>query len=135
GLLVDAYRDHDGEHRLREVRLDRLASGVLLGIFEGETAGWEIHQKAGTLHFGLHTDKGALSKTLRNSEGRELNAKVVLEHWRSAPQRILNFTSLAESMKEHLSKTLSQTLPPLTSAQFGLQMVEGVEKVIFISRS
>jgi hypothetical protein len=137
GLLVDAYSDHKGEHRLREVRIDRLGSGVLLGIFEGETARLEIHQKPETLHFGLDADTtGALFKNLRNSDGHEMKASVALQpgHWRSAPKRILNVSQFAESMRDTLSKTLSQPQPPLSSAQFGLQMIEGVEKVIFISR-
>ncbi|HET6975853.1 MAG TPA: hypothetical protein VFI24_05995 [Pyrinomonadaceae bacterium] len=135
GLLVDAYSDQNGEHRLREVRIDRLASGVLLSIFEGEAARVEIHQKPETLHFGLHADTGALSKNLRNSEGRELKAKVVLnsKHWHSDPQRILNISAFAESVRHELSETLSQTLPPLSSAEFGLEMVEGVEKIIFLA--
>ena len=137
GLLVDAYSDQKGEHRLREVRMERLASGVLLCIFNGVITRVEIHQKPETLHFGLHLGTaGALSKKLRNLEGHELAASVALtaEHWRSAPQRILNVAAFAESMRTKLSEELPQTQPPLTSAQFGLQMVEGVEKIIFLAK-
>jgi hypothetical protein len=135
GLLIDGYADKKGEKRLRPVRIDRLASGVLLCIFEGEVARVDIHQKPETLHFGFSADgPGNFEKKLRDLKGAELpNTKVSVD-WRSAPDRILNVTAFAESMRKKLSEKLSEQLAPLTSAQFGLEMVEGVEKVIFLAK-
>ncbi len=132
GLLVDAYSDKDGKNSLHPLRIERLSSGVLLCIFTGEIGRVDIHQKPETLHFGVSAD---FEKKLRDLKGAELEETKVKVDWRSAPDRTLNITAFAESMRKELAAKLSQTVPTLTSAQFGLQMVEGVEKIIFVSKS
>lgn len=123
-LQVEAYSEQ--KTKIDLLRMERLSAGVLLCLFAGEIARVDIHQKPETLHFGLdEPSQGAFSKTLRDSNGKKLDGKdieVKGEHWR--PNRTLNVAVLARSMK----------LNPLTSAQFGLQMVEGVERVIFVSK-
>ena len=127
GLVVDGFSDKDGkdDHRLINWRMDRLAPGVLLCLFAGahEVARVDMYQKPETLHFGFSTDKPELGlyKKLRNRDGVIQDTTADLRnHWRSAQQRTIKIVDFG--------KTLSH---PLTSADFGLQMVESENKVIF----
>ena len=139
-LQVEAYSEQKQEIGL--LRMERLSAGVLLCLFAGEIARVDIHQKPETLHFGLDkSSQGSFTKSLRDPKGKKLEGKevnVIAEHWRPNPsgipdpsQRTLNVAVLAGSMKQELNPTA----PPLTSAQFGLQMVEGVERIIFSRKS
>ena len=131
GLFVDGFADRNGEQRLDMARMERLAAGVLLCIFKGEVARVEIHQQPETLHFGLDAKlDGGFSKDLRDSNGKAAKGKTVdlASHWRDDFARTLNIVTFADAMKKTLE--LSDAL---TSAQFGLQMVEGVEKIIFVA--
>ena len=135
GLHVDGFSDHTEDHLLNTLRMERLSSGVLLCLFAGEVERVDFYLKPETLHFGFHqNDKGGFSKKLRDAKtGKELETTADLGEtsWHSASQRTINITKFAESIKETLK------LPsPLTSAQFGLQMIEGGEKIVFrISKS
>lgn len=135
GILVDAYSDRDAKQpRLTSVRMERLSAGVLLCIFEGDIARVDIHQKPETLHFGFVADTktGGFFKKLRDPKtGDPLEAKVVLkpEHWRTDSPRTLKVTTLVDSMKTELKLTSA------ASALFALQMVEMVDKVIFLGKA
>jgi hypothetical protein len=145
GLLVDAYSDREGRQPLKLLRMERLSADVLICLFAGETARVEIHQKPETLHFGLdaHTEHenppSGFYKNLRDPKsGAQIEARVELDarHWRPASQRTLDLDALARSLKDKLPLPTAGPTPPaaLTSAQFALQMVEGVEKIIFLAR-
>lgn len=125
-LQVEAYSEQ--KKTIGLLRMERLSAGVLLCLFAGEIARVEIHQKPETLHFGFdEASQGNFSKTLRDSKGKKLDGKEVkVNH----SQRTLNVAALAHSMRQ----ALNPNDPPLTSAQFGLQMVEGVERIIFVSK-
>jgi hypothetical protein len=127
GLIVDGYSDRDGNRRVEKLRLERLASGVLLCIFEGEVSRVNVHQKPETLHFGFAHSNGAFSKVLRNAQGAPGNV-VKVEHWRKDSDRTLNVAVFAESVGQALTPKAA-----LTSAQFAFQMVEGSANIIFLT--
>jgi hypothetical protein len=136
GLLVDAYDEVDpekGGNQLGLLRTERLSESLLLCLFEGALKRVEVHQKPETLHFGLdspdetHTD---FYKTLRGAQGQVISAEVDSIPWRQAAQRVLDIQHLAHSIQEQLAGAGSSP-DSFTSAQFALQMIEGVEKVIF----
>lgn len=128
GLVVDGYADEDGQRPVLMHRLDRLSSGVLICIFWGEVRRVDLHLKAETLHFGLAHEHGVFSKKLRNADGTSRPAPLAVEtsHWRDKTLRTLNVGVFADSMKTALNAPNR-----LTSAQFALQMVEGVENIVF----
>src|SRR5215213_2532930 len=132
GLLVDGFSDQGADHALLILRMERLSAGVLLCIFAGEVARVEIYQKPETLHFGLSANGASgLSKKLRDSKGKILeNTQVDLNtgHWRPDSPRAMNIAAFAQSITTKLSLT-----SPLTAAQFGLQMIESGEKIIFLA--
>lgn len=134
-LQVEGYSEQKKQIDL--LRIERLSAGVLLCLFAGAIARVDIHQKPETLHFGFDAAQGSFSKSLRDAKGKKLDRteiKVTDEHWRrntsgnpDPSSRTLNVAVLANS----INQKLNPTGPPLTSAQFGLQMIEGVERIIF----
>jgi hypothetical protein len=148
GLLVDAYEDQmenrpSNSVSLNMLRMERLASNVLICLFDGDIQTVEIHQKPETLHFGLdvHTEletpSSGFYKKLRDptsgapsTDTVEMgappkdNVEISTSHWRSGSLATLDISGLAQAIKGKASA-------PFTSAQFALQMVEGVQKVVF----
>jgi hypothetical protein len=134
GLLLDGYSADSA--RLNLLRMDRLSENVLLCLFEGEVFSVSIHQKPETLHFGL--DRGdeqpeEFYKMLRDADGLENqdpeNESLVLKPipWRDQSRKVLDIHSMAENIRANLD------LESFTSAEFALQMIEGVEMVTFES--
>lgn len=145
GLLVDAYSDREGKLPIRLLRMERLSANVLICLFEGEMKRVEIHQKPETVHFGLDVHEppedpsSGFYKNLRDAtSGKQStdrvemgalpkdNVEIGTSHWRSGSPATLDISGLAQAIKLKVST-------PFTSAQFALQMVEGVEKVVFLA--
>ena len=132
GLVIDGFSDQGGNDSVKLVRMELLGAGVLLCIFAGAVARVDIHQKPEMLHFGFHkSDDGKFSKKLRDSAGETSKIEIRINQWSSESLRILNVAALASDIAAKLPTTSPPS--PFTSAQFGLQMVEGVERVIYIA--
>ena len=125
GLLVEGYTDKSAKKSVRTLRMERLSSGVLLCIFWGEVGRVDIHLKPETLHFGLMHEGDDFSKKLRDEKGAPL-AKIVKAEFRQNSTRTLNVGVFAESIRKERQLPL-----PFTSAHLALQMVEGVENIVF----
>jgi hypothetical protein len=152
GLLVDGYADQrDPEQEkdpptprpaLTMLRMERLASNVLICLFEGEIKTVEIHQKPETLHFGFDenaSDKPSYYKKLRDPNSGSptdlsdsLKDDPLKDDVEINLQRVINIGKFAESVHTTV-QNLSPPLTKFTSAQFALQMVEGVQKVVFLA--
>jgi hypothetical protein len=134
-LLVDAYDGETNGEKLELLRMDRLSDNVLLCLFAGEAKAVEIHQRPETLHFGLDETTSVppgYFKKLRDSQGVEGALSVASIPWRAQLKRTINITGLAQAIESNLDSATRNKLqlPPMTSAQFALQMIEGVEKVV-----
>jgi len=137
------------------IRMDRLSPNVLICLFEGEVKTVDIHLKPEALHAGvsrlddehLQPDyQSGYYKELRgltgeeeidgktkainvpsraelplNSEGKENNRVIDIEQL---------FTDLHDGL-DHFQPTIDGHSNPFTSAEFALEMVEGVQKVRF----
>jgi hypothetical protein len=126
GLLVDAADATD--EALECLRLDRLSSNVLLCLFAGEVATVSLHLKPEDLHFGIDTpdqEHPGFHKRLRDIWGQENSAVVESLPWRHQAARTLDVSALADQIK---AATHQSTF---TSAHFALEMIEGVDMVIF----
>lgn len=132
GLIVDGFADDGGKKPVRMHRMDRLSTGVLLCIFWGEVSRVDLHLKAETLHFGLSRGGGGFSKKPRDLKGVPMANAVKLQpaHWRKESLRTLNVVELADAVRKQLTNP-----PALSSAVFALQMVEGVENIVFTNKS
>ncbi|QRO01742.1 hypothetical protein JRI60_23310 [Archangium violaceum] len=137
-LLVDGYSQvidnadfvPDAVQPLPIVRMERLSSNVLLCLFDGDVRTVDIHQKPEAMHFGVDAATGnppQYHKTLRDlTTGDELSNPLPIP-WRNEQLGVVDIGSLANAMKGRLGGS------GFTSAQFALEMIEGVEKVRFIS--
>ena len=131
-LLVEAYNaivpvgdDYlpAGITPAKLVRLDRLGEDILLCLFAGEIKTIDIHEHAETIHFGVDAgddpaNVDGYKKALRSAKG-VLGEKQKLV-WKSEDKHTLDISDLVT--KGSVSD----------SAQFGVAMIEGVEKVRFI---
>ncbi|MGB5936101.1 MAG: hypothetical protein WBG76_09575, partial [Ornithinimicrobium sp.] len=127
-LLLDA-RDRDGT-LLPLLRADQPSPAVKLWLFEGQVDSVDIHQRPEAPHFGLDpvgaAEEGVFAKQLRDAAGRPSGSRVEQVKWRQdGGPGVVDLTALAENMRSLLGGE------PLTSADFGLQMIEGVELVTF----
>jgi hypothetical protein len=133
GLEVTA-RGADGR-RLDALRIDRLAPEVLLALFHGELASVDFKEPAEGLHFGLDTPVGGAVdpadftkglKSLGGESGRRAGDPLgtsVPVTYREQP-RVVRVAALADA--------IAPALPVgITSAEFALQLVEGVDRVTF----
>ncbi|WP_437746874.1 hypothetical protein WMF39_18750 [Sorangium sp. So ce1504] len=138
-LLVEGYPERvddagfipDRGDTLKLLRFDRLADDVLICLFEGEIKTLDVHQKPEAMHFGLDArDDPAdpYSKNLRTRDGTG-EEELLIERvpWSDERKGILDIPALAAQMKEKLG------WDSFTAAQFALQMIEGVQKVRFLS--
>jgi hypothetical protein len=121
--------------KLNILRFERLSKNVLLCLFEGDVQTVDIHQKAEALHFGL--DKTAdtppqYEKELKNTAGKDAGIKIDKTNmpWRDSVKKVLHIKTLSDRIKSALPTTPTV----FTSAQFALEMIEGVEKVRFLKK-
>ena len=116
-LIVDCdSRDSSSEL----LRMERLSSHILLCIFSGMPTTVNIHLKPETLHFGVEEIAvDTYQKRRRDAEGN-LGTDGISIPWKSdADIRVIDIAGLAS------------TLEVSNSAQFALEMIEGVPKVRF----
>lgn len=131
-LLVDGYNIRQtnteaipDENRLEVLRMDRISDSILLCMFEGNVKTVDIHLKAEAVHFGVEpVGIDGFKKELRGLDG-EPNEKSVMEDFKNVDMRTVDITQLAGDIKTELS------LSDFTSAQFGMEMIEGVQIVRF----
>ncbi|TGK02624.1 hypothetical protein EHQ53_13465 [Leptospira langatensis] len=113
--------------QLTLLRMDRLSKDVLLCIFSGDALQFDIQLPSEGVHFGLDFDQ-TFSKELRDPDG-DLENNAILDN---IPFRdlfgVLNIDLLSSNIVQKLNLQPEQ----FTSAQFALQMVEGVDKISFL---
>lgn len=137
--------ESEGLTPLLPLRLEKLAGSVLLCLFEGEVATVEFFQKPDVLHFGLDRDEDGFSKQLRHANGEDLPdndpgtvLKLAARHWHA--NRLANFDEIANGLKTKLeasplvSAQDKVEFSTFTSADFAMEMLEGVEKVRFTKK-
>jgi hypothetical protein len=105
-----------------------LSKNVLICLFDGIAEAIDLHLKPETLHFGVDADPGtrSFSKKLRDAQGKENISIPVPQNGTS--HHVINIAQLADDMRKELNKVGPKSTA-FTSAEFALQMIEGVEKV------
>lgn len=115
------------------LRMEKLAPDVLICLFKGEVKTVDIHQKPEGMHFGLDApsdESDKFTKNLRNPAGEGSEDLIITDiPWRDEAKGNVNISAMVDEMKKLLPAG------GFTSAQFGLQMIEGVQKVRFIFTS
>jgi hypothetical protein len=123
---------------LPRLRLDTLAPEILIGLINGDTRRINIHEAAQGTHFGispLSDTPGQYQKELRYLSPQDMAGKEKLDaHDKpvttavppiAAGRAAIDLAGLATSIKTGLGN------PTFTSAEFALEMIEGVEGVGF----
>jgi len=117
------------------IRMDRLGTGLLFCLFQGELKTLDVTRKPETMHFGLDLIEQQPSgqsvsyrKDLRNQQGEEdINLHITPLPWKSSENLVVDVRELADQ--------ISKKVPPknsFTSAHFALQMIEGTANIRFI---
>jgi hypothetical protein len=115
-------------YKLPLLRMATLSKNVLICLFDGIAEAIDLHLKPETLHFGVDADPGtrSFSKKLRDAQGKENISIPVPQNGTS--HHVINIAQLADDMRKELNKVGPKSTA-FTSAEFALQMIEGVEKV------
>lgn len=149
GLLVDGYKIDPSQlpaddpladpnrqplpedDRCKLIRMDRLSKQVLICLFDGLVKTVDIHLKPETLHFGLEraTKPGTFQKELRDPDGEETDIVVDVD---VTDDQVVKIGALADRIAS--TTDVGSRFSSFTSAQFALELTEGVERVRFIKR-
>lgn len=140
GLEVTAYDAQDV--KLENVlRMDRLAPSVLLFVIEGLIDHVDIHEPPEGMHFGIDQDgtkalryvtvpQGSPPEAHPGSQIEGVNAGAVpLRDY----SRVVRINDLAGIIAAQLEKANANS-GRFTSAEFALELVEGVQSVRFVNR-
>lgn len=122
GMDIRAYSDL-GITELHMLRLEKIAPGMMLGLFKGRIMQVDIAEPAEEMHFGVVNSGDTFCKTLRDVSTGISNGKQVTFNLKNA-QRVIDITALAQQINDALSS-------PITAAEFGLEMVETFTQVSF----
>jgi hypothetical protein len=144
GLQVDGYKSKPAGNdespipdpeKLPLTRMERLSKNVLICLFAGGLQTVDIHLKPETLHFGLTAGNGGYFKELRDTSGQEQSANKITISLN--PNRTIDIAGLVAGIQDlynsKTDKTQIDWIGTPTSAEFALQMIEGVQKVRFIT--
>jgi hypothetical protein len=134
-MEIDGY-GVDGATPLRILRFEQLSPSLLLCLFDGVLGQVTFSQPPEGLHFGLdmpiadHVDASAFFKSLRilgaapgRQVGNPVEGSTAAVSFR--PGLVLRVATLAGAIQRALQAN------PFTSAEFALEMVEGVGRVTF----
>lgn len=146
GLEIQAYKDSPPKTPLGEpLRLEHLSENVLLCFFEGVIKELHIHEHAQDLHFGVDPSAKppiTYSKSLRyldktggHEPGEQIDASIappidIESRFRDKDTRVLRIDDLARAIQAELKNKVAYT-GNFTAAEFALELVEGVEQVVF----
>lgn len=155
--LITGEQPMEENQKLNLLRCDRLSEDVLICLLDGEIRTVDLSLKPEGLHFGFNNDDLDLWRELRRLNGTEMSdwevtkeqIKLIINE-----QKVIKIAELVgvikeklkEKLEEELKKELEEELKKelkeelkqistkdFTSAQFALQMIQGAEKVRFLS--
>ncbi len=144
GLEVFGFDDKNNPLDL--LRMDHLSSGVILCLFDGIVDTVNIQEHAEVLHFGVEPGDVPkpenFNKSLRYIDGTGtipagsdippsiIEPIQIAPFFRPEGSTVMNIEGLATQMGEELKEKVGFQ-KEFSSAQFALEMIEGVQRVIF----
>lgn len=124
---VEKLRNIPAAQRLEVLRNDQLNEETRLFLFRGNVKYLDLYLRPDGLHYRLN----AISP-LRDTEGHQIEGQEFGEvPFRNQTQSILNMNRLMERIPEAESQSDEKTTKK-TSAQMGMQLIRGSEKLRFI---
>lgn len=154
GLEVRAFDDADPPAELTHIlRMERLAPDILICLFEGVVKTLYVHEPCEMIHLGVTEPEEPAteySKDLRyvvdcgkHKAGSQIDDSLPYSKVQSIPfraggtnndTRVIQISKLASNIRDTLNPVYAKT-NPFTSAEFALEMAEGVEQVCFQKES
>jgi len=150
GMEVLGYDGYDATgKKLDFLRLEQVGPGVLLCIFDGVVKSVVIHEHPEALHFGVDVDlkdpsPPKFTKSFRYItavDGNQPGAPVpdgiakplsIATYTRQPVSSVLQINQLATAIQTELKQTKPVVYDgSFTSAEFALEMIEGVQQVTF----
>ena len=136
GMEVHGFSDAAGKQPLDLVRLAPVAPSLLLGLFGGTLARVDFREPPEGIHFGIDfgATTGTWQKQLRYADGDAVGTDITGSILAVEPSAtgVIDMDALRTAMS---TQVWSEPAPPppdhFTAAEFGLEMVEGVEAVSF----
>jgi hypothetical protein len=144
GLEVHGF--DSSQNALDLLRLDQVGPGVLLCIFNGIVSQVKIQMHPEALHFGvdenLQDPTAPFTKSFRyitavgsNQPGAQVPVAAVppitlTNYYRTGSTTVLQMDSLASAIQSTLSQNNIYS-GKFTSAEFALEMIEGVQEVVY----
>jgi hypothetical protein len=130
------WADAERADELKRLRLVRLGTDVMLGLFDGVLDVLAIHEPPGQLHCGVEGAAGSFTTTLREVVGSAPGHQYDPPEGEAAvpardDERTLQIAAAAQSIEDTLNTRFGQKLTVFTSAEFALEMVKGVVEVEF----
>lgn len=117
------------------LRMEKLGKDTLLVLFADQTATIDFHLKPGPLHSGFESTStpGSYTKTLKDpgtgneSKATPLNITTISKTYKN----VLDIPTLTSNVISELKKPPLNYTGDFTSAEFGLEMIEGAPRVRF----
>ncbi|MET3596191.1 MULTISPECIES: hypothetical protein [Mesorhizobium] len=142
GVEVNGFADAAGTEHVPLVRFDILASGLALGLFAGLVQRVTFAEPAETLHFGIDLQSSQKSLRYIDTEGDNKPGDPVLDSdqqpvtitvpFRSGSSTVVDIATLAQTIQTGLAANSAiSDGSPYTAAQFAMELVEGVQEVVF----
>jgi hypothetical protein len=131
---VFGYADAARKVQIPKLRLARLGGDVLFGLFDGVLAVLVVHEAPGQLHCGVEGTPGNFTTTLREVNPPTPGYQYVPS---AAPvparkdARTLMVATAAAQIRSTLETEYKQVFQDFTSAEFALEMIQGVLEVEF----
>lgn len=135
GMEVRGYSDVDAQHPIPLLRLERVAPALLFCLFGGMLRRVDLREPPEGVHFGLDpTIDRHWEKQLRYASGPGtggfIEGAVQPVTLRTGSTTVIKTAVLAHAMSSRVWATPTPATD-FTAAQFGLEMVEGVQSVSF----
>jgi hypothetical protein len=137
GVEVRGWADAAGTQPLALLRLETVAPSLLLCLFDGVAAAVELREPAEALHFGVEAAEGGWQKATRYAapvDGHaagDFTGVTVGVPLRSAETGVVDVSTLATVLGGAAFGGSPPENAVFTAAEFGLEMVEGVQVVRF----
>lgn len=127
GLEFKAFDQKEEGNRLTALRIDRLGSRMLLGLFRGRLLRLEICQPPEGLHYGCASDDKGLVKKLRSLETGKLfpDQRIEICLKTKGAQRVFDVQAAARKMQSSLGLT------EITSAEIAAEMIQNAQSAVF----
>lgn len=127
GLEFKAFDQKEEGRRLTALRIDRLGSRMILGLFRGRLLRLEICQPPEGLHYGCASGDTGLVKKLRSLETGKLfpDQRIEISLKTGGAPRVLDIRATARRIQSSLG------LAEITSAEIAAEMIQNAQSAVF----